>query len=199
MRRLMLILALGSSLSALAQAADAPPPPTPAPTYGNLANPFYDPSRFELRGGGFASTWGPEKGSPDINGELVFPKVFSLPGWQDILIPRFHIGGMDNLTGRTSYVYAGALWTYNWNRFFAEYFFGGTVHNGPLRSDFDPDRPNLGCRFLYHIGANAGYRLDQNWSVMVTFDHASDGEPTLSSCHGNTGISVLGLRVGRSF
>jgi hypothetical protein len=40
---------------------------------------------------------------------------------------------------------------------------------------------------------------DQNWSAMITFDHASNGSPTLSNCRGNTGISVVGLRVGYAF
>jgi hypothetical protein len=60
----------------------------------------------KFAGGGLATIWGPEKGTADINGELVFPKIYSLPGWQDVLIPRFHVGGMGNVDGRTSYAYA---------------------------------------------------------------------------------------------
>jgi lipid A 3-O-deacylase len=176
-------------------AADAPPR---APVLAANSSFSYDPTHFEVRGGGFASTWGPEGGTPDINGELVFPKIYSVPGWQDVLIPRFHMGGMANLAGRTNYAYAGALWTLNYDRYFAEYFFGGVVHDGPLKAANEHE-PNLGCRELYHIGGSLGYRFDQNWSAMVTFDHASDGEPTLSRCHSNTGISVVGLRIGYSF
>jgi lipid A 3-O-deacylase len=193
---LRLVLILGLSVPALAFAADPPSPPS-APLVG-ASSSFYDPTRFEIRGGGFVSSWGPEKGTPDINGELVFPKIYSIPGWQDVLIPRFHVGAMGNLDGRTSYAYAGALWTLNYDRYFTEVFFGGAVHNGPLIAN-GPDQPSLGCRVLYHTGANVGYRFDQNWSAMVTFDHASNGSPTLSNCRANTGISVIGLRVGYSF
>jgi hypothetical protein len=191
-----LLLGCVLGLAGFARAADLPQ--SPAPSLAGDPGFTYDSSRFELRGGGLASTWGPEKGSVDINGELVFPKVYSLPGWQDILIPRFHVGGMGNIDGRTSYGYAGGLWTWNYDRFFTEFFLGAAVHNGPLRAA-NRNQPNLGCRELYHIGANVGYRFDQHWSAMITFDHASDGEPTLSHCGANTGISVLGLRLGYAF
>jgi hypothetical protein len=202
MNRLRFVLAAALTVPGLAYAADAPPPS--APPVDIAENPFgspiqfYDPTRFEVRGGGFASTWGPEKGSPDLNGELVAPKIFSLPGWQDILIPRLHVGGMGNLADKTSYAYAGALWTLNYDRYFTEAFFGGAVHDGPLRAA-NAGEPSLGCRVLYHVGANVGYRFDSHWSAMITFDHASNGEPTLSHCGANTGISVLGLRVGYGF
>jgi lipid A 3-O-deacylase len=194
--RLALFLALGLIAPACAHAADAPPP-SPSLAYGNV-NSLYDPGRYEIRGGFLASTWGPEGGTPDINGELVFPKFGRLSGWQDILIPRLQIGGMDNLVGRTSYAYAGALWTVNYERFFAEIFGGAAVHNGPLLNA-DLSLPSYGCRELYHVGANLGYRFDQNWSAMLTFDHASNGRPTLSNCPANTGLSLLGVRVGYSF
>jgi lipid A 3-O-deacylase len=184
------------SLPSLAVAADAPVAAL-APTV-NPPVPLYDPTRFEIRGGGFASSWGPEAGTPDINGELVFPKIYSVQGWQDFFIPRLHVGGMGNLDGRTSYGYAGALWTFNYDRYFAEASFGGAVHNGPLIAN-GPDQPSLGCRVLYHTSGDLGYRFDQHWSAMVTFDHASNGSPTLSNCRANTGISVIGLRVGYSF
>jgi lipid A 3-O-deacylase len=139
---LRFIVLFGLIVPALAFAADAPSlspsPPASAP------NPFYDPTRFEIRGGGLATIWGPEKGTADINGELVFPKIYSLPGWQDVLIPRFHVGGMGNIDGRTSYAYAGALWTLNYDRYFTEVFLGGAIHNGPLIAD-GPGQPSLGC------------------------------------------------------
>jgi lipid A 3-O-deacylase len=196
MIRRICLLALAFGVPGFANAADIPATPA-APASAPVVS-FYNPSAFEVRGGALVSTWGPEEGSVDLNGELVFPKIFTVPGWQDILIPRFHVGGMGNLGGRTSYGYAGALWTLNYDRYFTEVFFGGAVHDGPLLAR-DSDEPSLGCRVLYHTGANIGYRFDQNWSAMITFDHASNGSPTLSNCRGNTGISVLGLRVGYSF
>jgi hypothetical protein len=117
-----------------------------------------------------------------------------------MLIPRLHIGGMGNVSGGTSYAYARGLWTVNFGRFFTEVFGGGAIHDGPLTSP-DPmphNQPALGCRELYHIGGNVGYRFDQNWSTMVTVDHISNGRGVLSNCPENTGLSLVGLRIGYS-
>jgi lipid A 3-O-deacylase len=190
-------LALVLSVLNGAYAADLPsttaaPPPAPVPV------PLYDPTKFEVRGGFLAESWGPDSGNVDVNGELVFPKLFTVPGWEDMLIPRLHVGGFGSLEGKTSYGYAGALWTVNYDRYFAEAFLGGAVHNGPLISS-RADEPSYGCRYLYHVGANVGYRFDEHWSAMVTFDHASDGRPTLSNCPKNTGLSLVGVRLGYAF
>jgi lipid A 3-O-deacylase len=183
-------------LMGFANAADLAPSPVVSSPPSAIA--LYDPSRFEIRGGFMAPIEGSEVGTADINGELVFPKFVSVPGWQDVLIPRLHVGGMGNLSGRTSYAYAGGLWTVNFDRFFTEAALGGAIHNGPLVT-FDSDDPSLGCRALYHVGANLGYRFDQNWSAMITFDHVSNGRPTLSNCPTNAGLTLLGVRVGYSF
>jgi len=187
---LLALLALGS-----AHAADMAPASGAAPIASADA---YDPNRFEVRGGFLASTWKPLTGDPYANAEIVLPKLISAPGWQDLLLPRLHAGATGNLVGGPSYIYVGGLWTLNYDRYFAEAFFGGAVHNGPLRS-VNPDQPSLGCRAAYHSGANLGYHFDSHWSVMVTFDHLSNGEPTLSHCSANTGLSELGVRVGYSF
>jgi lipid A 3-O-deacylase len=186
-----------------AQAADlsSPPPPAPPPAATIDPNTLYDPQKFEIRGGGLASFHKPETGDVNLNGEVVLPKFISLPGWQDMLIPRLHIGGMGNVSGGTSYAYAGGLWTVNFGRFFTEVFGGGAIHDGSLTSP-DPmphNQPALGCRELYHIGGNVGYRFDQNWSAMVTVDHISNGRGVLSNCPENTGLSLVGLRIGYSF
>ena len=122
-----LALALALSASTLAHAADLQPPET-SPTLAASA-PLYDPTKFEIRGGFFASPFGVERGSTDASAAVVFPKVLSLPGWQDLLIPRLRVGGVANLGGRTSYAYADALWTVYFDRVFAEAFFGGLVHD----------------------------------------------------------------------
>ena len=187
-----LCLASGLGFVGFAYAAD--PDLSSAPTLPPNSTFSYDPNRFEIRGGFFDSTHGPDSGTADANGEVVFPKIFSAPGWQDVLIPRLSVGGMGSLAaGRTSYAYAGALWTVNFDRYFSEIFFGGSVHSGP------PDQSYLGCQYLYHTGLNLGYRFDQNWSVMATFDHVSDGEPVLSDCPSNRGLNLFGVRVGYSF
>jgi lipid A 3-O-deacylase len=108
---------------------------------------LYHPERFELRGGLFAHpVASPEAGSVDANLELVAPQFFTIPGLPDYLTPRFHVGGIGNFAGRTSYVYAGALWTLALTRtWFAEGFFGGLIHNGNLDDSAD-DMNGLGCR-----------------------------------------------------
>jgi hypothetical protein len=62
---------------------------------------------YEFRAGVLGSTWGPEKGDPYLNGEVIFPKFLHAEGWADNFIPRLQLGGMGNLAGGTSYVYAG--------------------------------------------------------------------------------------------
>jgi lipid A 3-O-deacylase len=190
-------LAWALGMFGFVHAADLASPPAPTIT----ASPGYSFDRFEMRGGVLSSVHTPEVGDVNLNDELVLPKFVRVSGWQDMLIPRLHVGGMGNVSGGTSYAYAGALWTVNFDRIFVEAFGGGAVHNGPLESP-DPlprNQPSLGCRELYHVGANLGYRFDQNWSAMITFDHISNGRGVLSNCPENTGLSLVGLRVGYSF
>jgi lipid A 3-O-deacylase len=70
---------------------------------------LFDPYRFEIHFGGFAHGVGSvEKGTIDLNGELVFPRFpIGQTEWWNFLVPRFHIGGNVNLSGRTSSIYAG--------------------------------------------------------------------------------------------
>jgi lipid A 3-O-deacylase len=106
-----------------------------------------------------------------------------------------HVGGIGNVSGGPSFACAGALWTVNFYRIFVEAFGGGAVDNGPLEN-FDSlprNYPALGCRELYHVGANLGYRFDQNWSAIIIFDHISNGRGVLSNCPENTGLSLVGL------
>lgn len=197
MAKFGLVLALALTVSSMAQAADLPSPAfPPAPT---APAPLYDPTKFEVRAGVFDAPFGTETGTADVTAALVFPKFVSLPGWQDLLIPRIRVGGVANLGGRTSYIYADGLWTVNFNRVFVEVFGGGLVHNGPLINSTNSDATALGCRELYHIGANLGYRFDQHWSVIASFEHGSNGEPTLSNCPQNRGLNVAGIGVGYSF
>ena len=161
--------------------------------------PLYDPTKFEIRGGFLVSPFGPEQGSVDGTVALVFPKFVLLPGWEDFLVPRLRIGGVANFDGKTSYAYADGLWTVNFNRAFVEVFFGGLIHNGSLENPVNVRANALGCRELYHLGADLGYRFDQHWSVTATFEHGSNGEPLLSNCPVNRGLNVTGLALGYSF
>lgn len=181
-----------------ASASDLAPPASSNSTNSEIvfAPPaLYHPERFELRGGLFAHTIAsPEGGSADLNLEVVAPRFFTIPGLPDYFTPRFHVGGIGNFAGRTSYVYAGALWNYNFNaNWFGEGFFGGLVHNGNL-DDVSDHMNGLGCRWAFHSGGSIGYRLNDRWSVMGTFDHLSNAEIFLY----NKGINDWGLRIGYS-
>jgi hypothetical protein len=72
---------------------------------------LYDPTRWEVRFGGFAHGVGSvEKETWDLNGEIVVGSFFGrapLGVWSP-LIPRLHAGVNGNLSGRTSVVYAAS-------------------------------------------------------------------------------------------
>jgi hypothetical protein len=166
------------------------------------ADSFRD--RFEVRFGvGLHGVGSVESGTVSLNPEIVFPQIrFSDwptdPRWA-FIIPRLHVGGMANLSGRTSYGYMGALWTLNAERIFIEAFLGGAVHNGSLIGNAVANQAALGCRLLFHAGGSVGYRITQNWSVMFTFDHVSNGNAALDGCPRNQGLNEYLLRVGYSF
>src|SRR5262245_33602467 len=75
------------------------------------ASSFYDPNRFELRGGLQSDFLGLETGTVGLAGELVFPRLFTIGWLPDFFTPRFQLGGVVNLAGRTSFVHADLLWT----------------------------------------------------------------------------------------
>ncbi len=171
------------------------------------AQELYDPARLELRAGylvGVAIPFletqlFPERGTSNLNGELVLPKFWHASGRFDELLPRLHFGVTGNLESRTSYVYAGALWTLNYGvRKFAELSLGGLVHDGQLTGS-DPRLARLGCRELYEVGFNLGYRMSPRISLMLSFDHGSNGKQYLSGCRFNEGLDVLGVRFGYRF
>jgi hypothetical protein len=202
-RALVLSLTLVLSASGMAYSADVPllaAPQTVVPADSAQPALLYNPAAFEVRGGYSIGSKGPEIETSNVTGAVVFPKFVSLPGWQDLLIPRLRIGGVANLGGRTSYAYLNGLWTVNFDRVFAELFFGGMVHDGRLLAPHaDMGATALGCRELYHFGGNLGYRLDQHWSVMATFEHSSNGTPVWSDCPQNRGLNVSGVSMGYAF
>ena len=109
--------------------------PNPASTHEPST---YEPlgsfvSGWEIRAGGFASTWGPEKGDPNINAEIVTPKPFHIQGWADYLIPHLQLGGTANIGGGTSYLYAGPMWSVSYDKIFADFALGGAIHDGQIQ------------------------------------------------------------------
>ena len=182
--------------------------PAPAPPMLAPAANFYDPYRTEARFGVFAhGVGGIEKGSLDLNPELVFPRLpFGQTEWWSVFVPRPHLGALINLGGRTSAYYAGALWSFPLpHRFFAELFVDGAGHNGSLDGSV-PGHAALGCPVLFNVGGSVGYSFDPHWSVMLTFDHLSNGKHVFGTrCEGagsntpNPGLNDYGARVGYAF
>ena len=187
---------------AVARAADvlaAPPPPAAAAV---MVPELYDPTRWEVRFGGFAHGVGSvESGTWDINGEIVVGSFFGrapLGVWSP-LIPRLHAGVNGNVNGRTSVIYAGLLWTVPvTNNLFVEVFLDGAAHNGSLVGS--PTQVALGCEAQFHVGGSVGYRFNPQWSVMFTFDHLSNGAGLgISNCGRNQGLNNYGARIGYTF
>jgi hypothetical protein len=183
------LLAALACLAVPAQAADLPAD----------ASGWYVPGRAEVRVGALASVWGPERGSVDVNGEIVLPKGSrGLSPVIDMLTPRFKFGGMYNAAGKTNFGYADVMWTFPVGpRVFLEPYLGVVVHDGQLNGP-DPGLASLGCRALGHAGINLGYRLDEHWSVMVSYDHASNGK-SISKCPTNQSLNLVGGRIGYAF
>jgi hypothetical protein len=200
----------------LAHGADllpAPPPPAPgayaAPPVAPPAAPgFYDPYRIEVRLGGFLhGVGGNEKGTYDLNPELVFPRLPLFANqWWNVFVPRPHVGALANLEGRTSAFYAGALWSLPLPyRFFAELFVDGAIHNG-VENNAAPGHSGLGCPALFHVGGSVGYAITEHWSAMLTFDHLSNGHVIFGvNCAGNVGpthnpgLNNWGGKIGYAF
>ena len=191
-------LAISLGLSQTVAAADLPSSSPPPPVF-TQSNPSFL-SGWEVRGGVFGSTWAAEKGEVNINGEVISPRLYQLQGWEAYLIPKWQFGATGNVEGGTSYAYTGPIWNIEYQRFFVDLSVGGAIHNGQLTfNNYDPSRNVLGCRVLYHTGADVGYEFDEHWSGMVTFDHISNGAGTLSDCHINQGATILGARIGYRF
>ena len=55
---------------------------------------------------------GPEKGTWNINGEVLFARPFTTADlFTSYFVPRPHIGASINVNGMTSFLYAGLSWT----------------------------------------------------------------------------------------
>lgn len=191
----LLALGLVANLGDVSLAADLQT--SPPPDFGQTASAL---AGFEFRAGVFGSTWGHERGELNLNGEVLFPKFLRVGNWADILIPRLQVGATGSVGGGTSYAYVGPIWTAAYERVFVDLSLGGAIHNGETGNMTDPNRNRLGgCRVIYHVGSDIGYRLTDNWSAMLTFDHISNGSGTLSSCGENQGVTIVGIRLGYMF
>lgn len=128
----------------------------------------------------------------DANVEL----LFTSPGFlRYVWSPRPHLGVTANFGGETSQAYLGLTWDIDlFADIFVEVGLGASVHNGELDTG-DPDRKNLGCRWLFRESASLGYRISENHNISVMLDHASNAE----LCDRNDGIDSMGVRWGYRF
>ncbi|MGO9391675.1 acyloxyacyl hydrolase [Rhodoblastus sp.] len=189
--RVVFLLGLASSeagaadLSSFGGLGEAPPPPEKSP--------------FELRLGVFAhDPQSPEKGSADLNGEILLGNLNPSPlgSWWNILILRPQMGGTLNFVGKTSALYGGLTGTvYLYRGLFLEASFGGAANDGKAGAVVPPGYNAMGCNVSFHENASIGYRLSENWSLMGTIEHYSNK----GFCVRNRGLTNYGARLGYSF
>lgn len=185
-----LLVTTGQLLAADLPTRSAPVAPVLAPQ-----PVFYG---YEVRFGVLAHDYySPEGGSADLNGELLFPKLWHVanPFW-DQFIPHPDIGFTANFVGKTSQAYAGVAWNFELPRsFFFSADFGGGVNNGKTGTVVPDGFSKVGCNEWFHESASLGYHLTGAWNVMGTVEHSSNA----GFCTENRGVTNYGLRLGYRF
>ncbi|WP_411819222.1 acyloxyacyl hydrolase [Hyphococcus formosus] len=132
-----------------------------------------------------------------INAEAVFesPRVLSVLG-----SPRPVIGAtVATDSDATSQIYTGLDWQVNVSRWFLSAGAGVAVHNGET-DRYDPvadiNRVDhtvfFGCRALFRLAGDVGYRLTDTISASFHFNHISNA----GLCNENEGLDQMGLRLG---
>jgi lipid A 3-O-deacylase len=132
-----------------------------------------------------------ERGA-NLNGEILFvsPRFLHV-----ILSPRPRVGGSVNTLGYTSNAYVDLDWRYQFGFGpFFEAFLGGAVHNGKLRNA-NPEFAELGTRFLFHIGLEAGFLVHGRHGLSLFWEHMSNS----ALAHKNQGMDSTGIRYGYRF
>jgi hypothetical protein len=165
---------------------------------GEAPPPAGKPS-FELRLGGFAhDPQSPERGSPDLNAEVLIGGP-TQPPWGllwNILVLRPQLGATVNFAGKTSAVYAGVAGTLNLDKgLFVEASFGGAANDGKTGTNVPSGYNAMGCALSFHENASVGYRLSESVSFMGTIEHFSNE----GLCVRNRGLTNYGARLGYSF
>lgn len=140
---------------------------------------------------GLWSGFSREDEAVDLNAEVIFSP--SLPFLWGAIRPA--LGGTLNFQGDTSHAYLDARWEIETPSgiFFAAGI-GAAVHDGDLALQ-SPDRKALGSRVLIHVPIEIGFRLDQQNSLSIYFEHLSNA----NLADENEGIDYLGVRYGYRF
>ncbi len=134
-----------------------------------------------------------------INGEA----VFSSPRFLSILAkPRPVIGAtLAPGDSATDQFYAGLEWKVDISRWFVAAGVGGAIHNGET-DRYDPvadaarvdETVFFGCRALFRIAGDVGYRVTDRLSASFHWNHISNA----GLCSENEGLDQMGLRLGLS-
>jgi hypothetical protein len=106
---------------------------------------------------------------------------------------RPHVGTTISLDGKTSEFYFGGSWDFkitDWA--FFETSFGGAIHDGPLDV---PHEASYGCTANFRESASLGFKLSEDWRLISTVDHMSNG----GACAPNRGLTNAGVRLGYKF
>jgi hypothetical protein len=151
----------------------------------------------EVRAGGFKQAIDDAhgEGAGALNLEVLGGR---LPGGYEngilnfFLTPRPH-AGTTLAFGKTDEFYWGLTWDVKlFDRAFIEASFGGAVHDGPLH---ELHEASYGCRMNFRESASIGFALTQEWRLMATLDHMSNG----GLCETNRGLTNAGVRLGYKF
>jgi lipid A 3-O-deacylase len=171
---------------------------TPEPAGEPNALDIIDEVRFGAAG--YVSLGGSSEPGPFINGQVLFESI--IPPMQNalanaLLRPRPHIGLSAGLgDDSTDQIFAVFTWDIPLpSVFFLEASFGATVHNGHLELPPDADRPELGCRLLFHERLGIGAELGQHWRIVAGADHSSN----FGFCESNSGLTHAGVSLGYHF
>lgn len=135
-----------------------------------------------------------------INGEA----VFSSPRFLSVLAsPRPVVGATVATDGdATSQIYTALEWRVDVSRFFVAAGVGAAIHNGET-DRYDPiadaarvdDTIFFGCRALFRLAGDVGYRVTDRLSASFHWNHISNA----GLCSDNEGLDQMGLRLGLSF
>ena len=156
-------------------------------------------SGYELRLSGLSHNiepGGDENGGIDLGGSLLFPKLNTgLTGVSSYFVPRMHVGGTGNFSGKTSFAYAGVTWSFPLVQdFFVSFDFGGAVNNGKP-DGIAEERVAMGCHATFRESASIGRSITRNITIAAMVEHFSNA----NLCDHNSGITNIGVMVGYQF
>ena len=158
----------------------------------------------EARLGVLAQGWGGPGVSREQGAAINLEAVFHSPDFLSAIGGPRPVVGVTVATDdeATSHLYGGAEWQINFsNRIYLNAMGGLAVHNG--ETDFDPatdtarlgDTVFYGCRVLFRLSGELGYRVTDDFAVGINAAHLSNA----GLCDVNEGLDQVGLRFSYSF